>query len=105
MTSLGLWFVLFLGFVTIERIYGGGVAPDVQLGSMEAPAFPERPVLFTSPSEVKHYLDSLGKKISFSSRQRYGKRAILQVLRDANSARLEQPSDSQDECNCERLRK
>ncbi|CAL8120886.1 unnamed protein product [Orchesella dallaii] len=51
MTSLGLWFVLFLGFVTIGRIYGGGVAPDVQLGSMEAPAFPERPVLFTSPSE------------------------------------------------------
>jgi len=70
MTSLGLLLVLFLGFATIERIHGGNIPPEVQLGSMEAPVFPERPVLFTSPSEVKHYLDSLGKKISFSSRQR-----------------------------------
>lgn len=71
MANLGLWVVLFLGFVTIEKIFVVGVPPEVQLGSsMEAPAFPERPVLFTSPSEVKNYLDSLGKKISFSARQR-----------------------------------
>lgn len=71
MTTLGVWIVICLGFVTIERIYGVGVPPEVQqLGSNEAPIFQERPVLFTSPSDVKNYLDSLGKKISFSARQR-----------------------------------
>lgn len=65
MTSLSVWILLILGFVTIERIYGVDMSPDLQAGSMEGAV--QRPVLFSSTAEVKQYLDTLGKKM----RQRY----------------------------------
>ncbi|CAG7721657.1 unnamed protein product [Allacma fusca] len=82
MGSFGFWLIVVLGVIYLQS--ESSVRGEA-LTSMEAEARPQRPRVFTSPDELRNYLEALSKYYALAGRPRFGKRVITKTATPANS--------------------